>query len=205
MGCRNPPQIQGILMHGVQKHDPDSGDIYARGVETNPRFRAYLCTGCRNMNQIQDRPMHGVQKHDPDSGHIYAQGAETCLRFKADLCTVCRESSQFWSSILRFSELLSDTQAGLNDIDYIVAEFLALANEIHIDGTHGVGIFVVVDVGDVLRLELVAEIIDLVLDVEGAVHIEGLLAPQHQTVHLRQRLIGKFHIWWICSYCAGVK
>ena len=33
-GGRNVPQIQGTFMHGGQKRDPDSGDIYARGAET---------------------------------------------------------------------------------------------------------------------------------------------------------------------------
>ena len=32
------------------------------------------------------------------------------------------------------SELLPDTQAGLNDIDYIVAEFLTLIDEVDVDG-----------------------------------------------------------------------
>ena len=34
------PQIQGIFMHGGQNHAPDTGQTYARGVETCPRFRA---------------------------------------------------------------------------------------------------------------------------------------------------------------------
>ena len=51
----------------------------------------------------------------------------------------------------------------------------------------------VVDVVDVLRLQLVAVVIDLVLDVERAVDVERLLAAAHQGIHLRQRLLGEFH------------
>ena len=64
------PQIQGRLMHGVQKHASDSRQIYARGAETCLRFRVGLCTGGRNMPQIQGRFMHGMQKYASDSGHI---------------------------------------------------------------------------------------------------------------------------------------
>jgi hypothetical protein len=84
------PQIQGILMHGVQKSDPNLGDIYARCAEPCPRFRAYLCTVCRTMPQIQGISMHGVQKRASDPGHIYARCAETCSRSRAYLCTVCK-------------------------------------------------------------------------------------------------------------------
>ena len=51
----------------------------------------------------------------------------------------------------------------------------------------------VVDVGNVLRLQLVAVVVDLVLDVEGAVHVVRLLAATHQAVHLGQRLVGQPH------------
>ena len=48
-GGRNVPQIQGRLMHGGQKHEPDSRDIYAQGAEKNNpiiacfTFFLYLC------------------------------------------------------------------------------------------------------------------------------------------------------------------
>ena len=51
---------------------------------------------------------------------------------------------------------LSDTQAGLDDIYDIIAKFFALVDEIHINGTYGVSVFVIVHVSDVLRLQLVA-------------------------------------------------
>ena len=51
----------------------------------------------------------------------------------------------------------------------------------------------VVDIVDVLRLELVAVVVDFVLDVEGTVDIEGLLTTIEQAVHLRESLVGEFH------------
>ena len=81
-------------MPGVQKHASDSGDIYARGVETSLRFRAHLCPGGRDKPQIQGTLMPGVQKHDPNRRDIYAQCAETRPRFRAELCTVCMIFSQ---------------------------------------------------------------------------------------------------------------
>ena len=76
---------------------PDSGHIYARGVETCPRFRAHLCTGGRNMPQIQgtfmhggrNMPqiqgtfMHGGQKHAPDSGQVFAHQGMACPKSQA--------------------------------------------------------------------------------------------------------------------------
>ena len=88
---------------------------------------------------------------------------------------------------------LSDSHAGLDHVYHIVAELFALVDQVHIDGTNGVSILVVVDVGDVLRLQLVAEVIDLVLNVEGTVHIITLLTTTHQLVHLRQRVVRETH------------
>ena len=51
----------------------------------------------------------------------------------------------------------------------------------------------VVDVGDVLRLQLVTEVVDLVLDVEGTVHVITLLTTTHQLVHLRKRVVRETH------------
>ena len=61
---------------------------------------------------------------------------------------------------------LSDSHAGFDDVYYIVGKLLALVDEIHVDGTYGVGVLVVVHVGDVLRLQLVAVVVDLVLDIK---------------------------------------
>ena len=61
---------------------------------------------------------------------------------------------------------LSDSHAGFDDVYYIVGKLLALVDEIHVDGTYGIGVLVVVHVGDVLRLQLVAVVVDLVLDIK---------------------------------------
>ena len=51
----------------------------------------------------------------------------------------------------------------------------------------------VIDIHDVLRLELVTIVINLILEVEGAIDIVRVLASQHQGVHLSQSLIRKLH------------
>ena len=51
----------------------------------------------------------------------------------------------------------------------------------------------VVDVVDILRLQLVAVVVDFVLDVERTVDVV-LFAVAHQNrIHLRECLIGEFH------------
>ena len=67
---------------------------------------------------------------------------------------------------------LSETHTGFDDVDDVVGEFLTLVDEVHIDGADGIGVFVVVHVGDVLRLQLVAIVVDLMLNIERAVDIE---------------------------------
>ena len=51
--------------------------------------------------------------------------------------------------------MLSYTHAGLYYVYYIVAEFLAFLDDIHIHGTDGVGIEMVVYIVDVLALQLI--------------------------------------------------
>ena len=70
------------------------------------------------------------------------------------------------ASLLLLDLLLSETHAGLNDVDYIVGKLLTLVDNVHIDRTDGVSVLVIVDIGDVLRLQLVAVVVDLVLDIE---------------------------------------
>ena len=53
---------------------------------------------------------------------------------------------------------------------------------------YGVSVFAVVNIVDILRLQLVAEVIDFMLDIEGTVYIEGFLAAPHQLIHLRTPL-----------------
>ena len=45
---------------------------------------------------------------------------------------------------------LSDTHTSLNNVNNIVTKFFTLVDEIHIDGTNGVSILVVVDIVDIL-------------------------------------------------------
>ena len=70
-------------MPGVQKHDPDSRDIYAWDAETRLRFKGHLCPGGRNQNQIQGIFMHGVQKPEPDLGLNYVRCASSSPRFRS--------------------------------------------------------------------------------------------------------------------------
>ena len=68
------PQIQGRLLHGGQRHAPDSGQTFARGAETCPRFRADLCTGGRDVPQIQGRLLHCRFTLPEISGRVYPCG-----------------------------------------------------------------------------------------------------------------------------------
>ena len=88
---------------------------------------------------------------------------------------------------------LPDAHASLDDVDDIVTQLFALIDEVHIDGADGIGVLMVVDVVDVLRLQLVTEIVDFVLNVEGTVHVVRLLAATHQLVHLSQGVVSKAH------------
>ena len=67
--------------------------------------------------------------------------------------------------------MLSYTHAGLYYVYHIVAEFLAFLDDIHIHGTDGVGIEMVVYIVDVLALQLISIVVDFVLDVEREVGI----------------------------------
>ena len=67
--------------------------------------------------------------------------------------------------------MLSYTHAGLYYVYHIVAEFLAFLDDIHIHGTDGVGIEMVVYIVDILALQLIAIVVDFVLDVEREVGI----------------------------------
>ena len=67
--------------------------------------------------------------------------------------------------------MLSYTHTSLHYVHHVVAEFLAFLDDIHIHGTDGVGIEMVVYIVDVLALQLVAIVVDLVLDVEREVGI----------------------------------
>ena len=89
--------------------------------------------------------------------------------------------------------MLSYTHAGLYYVYYIVAEFLAFLDDIHIHGTDGVGIEMVVHIVDVLALQLVSVVVDFVLYVEREIGIVVYLMSYERDVHLCERLVGKLH------------
>jgi hypothetical protein len=53
----------------------------------------------------------------------------------------------------------------VNDIDNVVAQFLALSNDVHVVDSELIAVNLVVYVVDVLALQLVAIVIDFVFDV----------------------------------------
>lgn len=55
------------------------------------------------------------------------------------------------------------THTCLHHVHHIVGELLTLVDDIHVDGTYGIGVLVVVDIVDILRLQLVAVVVNLVL------------------------------------------
>ena len=89
--------------------------------------------------------------------------------------------------------MLSYTHAGLYYVYYTVAEFLAFLDDIHIHGTDGVGIEMVVHIVDVLALQLIAIVVDFVLDVEREVGIVVSLMTYECDVHLGEGVVGKLH------------
>ena len=89
--------------------------------------------------------------------------------------------------------MLSYTHAGLYYVYYVVAELLAFLDDIHIHGTDGVGIEMVVYIVDVLALQLVAIVVDFVLDVEREVGIVVSLMTYEGDVHLGKGIVGKLH------------
>ncbi len=89
--------------------------------------------------------------------------------------------------------MLSYTHAGLHYVHHVVAELLAFLDDIHIHGTDGVGIEMVVYIVDVLALQLVAIVVDLVLDVEREVGIVVSLMTYEGDVHLGKGIVGKLH------------
>ena len=87
--------------------------------------------------------------------------------------------------------MLSYTHAGLYYVYHVVAELLALLDDIHIHGTDGIGIEMVIHIVDVLALQLVAVVVDLILDVEREVGIVVSLMTYKGDVHLGEGIVGK--------------
>ena len=67
--------------------------------------------------------------------------------------------------------MLAHTHTSLNNVDNIVAKFLALLDDIHIHGTDSVGVEMVVDIVDVLATQLATIVVDFVLNIERTVYI----------------------------------
>ena len=80
--------------------------------------------------------------------------------------------------ILRILWPLSYAHSSLCNINYIVTKFLALRDDIHVDSTDGIGVFLLVDICDILTLELVTEVVDLSLNVEYLIDIKCLAKSQ---------------------------
>ena len=89
--------------------------------------------------------------------------------------------------------MLSYTHSCLHYVHHVVAELLALLDDIHIHGADGVGVEMVVYIVDVLALQLVAIVVDLVLDVKREVGIVVPLMTYESDVHLGEGIIRKLH------------
>ena len=89
--------------------------------------------------------------------------------------------------------MLSYTHASLHYVHHVVAEFLAFLDDVHIHRTDGVGVEMVIYIVDVLTLQLVAIVVDLILDVEREVGIVVPLMTYESDVHLGEGVVGKLH------------
>ncbi len=89
--------------------------------------------------------------------------------------------------------MLSYAHTSLYYVYHVVAELLAFLDDIHVHRTDGVGVEMVVYIVDVLTLQLVAIVVDLVLDVEREVGIVVYLMTYEGDVHLGEGIVGKLH------------
>ena len=89
--------------------------------------------------------------------------------------------------------MLSYTHTSLHYVYHVVAELLAFLDDVHIHRTDGVGVEMVVYIVDVLALQLIAIVVDFVLDVEREVGIVVSLMTYEGDVHLGKGIVGKFH------------
>jgi hypothetical protein len=110
------------------------------------------------------------------------------VRKPRGLCAYVYNINVYWAGAS--CAALACAHACFDDVDDIVAQLLTLVDDVHVDGSDGVVVEVVVDVVDVLRLELVAVVVDFVLDVERAVDVERVLPAAHELVHLREGGVG---------------
>ena len=95
----------------------------------------------------------------------------------------------FCASLCSF---LPCSHARFNHVYYIVAKFLALADDVHIEGAHGVGILMIVYIIDILAAQLVAIVVYFVFNIKLAVYIEIVFSSEQQCVHLREAVVGEF-------------
>ena len=83
------------------------------------------------------------------------------------------------------------SHASLNNIYNIVAKLFTLAYYIHIHRTNGIRVLMVVHVVDVLALQLVAIIINLVLDIERTINVKIVFASGKHHIHLTETVVCK--------------
>ena len=94
-----------------------------------------------------------------------------------------------------FSKL--DVSVSLDDVDGIVAQFLALADDVHIVDTHLIVVLLVVDVGHVAVLQTGTVVIDFVLRVQALHRIDTAGGVLQQAGHLPKSTVAKLdHHGW---------
>lgn len=81
--------------------------------------------------------------------------------------------------------LPSQIHAGLHHVDDIVAELFALLDDVEVGRSEVVGIFMIIDIVDVLVAETLAQVVDVVLNLEGFVYVHLLAVVLEGVVHLR--------------------
>ena len=87
--------------------------------------------------------------------------------------------------------MLSQIHAGLHHVDDIVAELFALLDDVEVGRSEVVGIFMIIDIVDVLVAETLAQVVDVVLNLERFVYVHLLAVVLEGVVHLRQGLVGE--------------
>lgn len=81
--------------------------------------------------------------------------------------------------------LPSQIHAGLHHVDDIVAELFALLDDVEVGRSEVVGIFMIIDIVDVLVAETLAQVVDVVLNLERFVYVHLLAVVLEGVVHLR--------------------
>ena len=59
-------------MQGLQKHEPELGEDFARVAKTRPGFEGDFCRGCRNPPQNWGKILQGLQKPAPEQREDFA-------------------------------------------------------------------------------------------------------------------------------------